>query len=64
MHEICLTWIKWLHIAVKEADVCASHVDNVKQGCDDHAPERQQHPDQNVDRKQQVCQQEQVTPVR
>lgn len=64
VQNIWLTRVKCLHIAVKKTDIHASHVDNVEQGCDDHAPHRQQHPDQNVDWKQQVSQQEQVTSVR
>lgn len=59
-----LTWVKCLHVAVKKTDVHASHVDNVEQGCDDHAPHCQEHPDQNIDCKQQVRQQEQTTPVK
>lgn len=64
MSVISLTWVKSLHIAVKKTDIHTSHVDNVEQGCDDHAPDSQYHPDQNINRKHQVCQQEQITPVR
>lgn len=58
-----LTWVKRLHVAVKETDIHAPHVYDVEQGCDDDAPHCQQHPDQNIDRKQQVRQQEQIAPV-
>lgn len=39
MQNIWLTWVKCLHISVKKTDIHASHVNNVKQRCDDHAPE-------------------------
>lgn len=64
MQNVWLTWVKRLHVAVEETDVHASHVDDVEERRDDHAPHSQQHPDQNVDREHQVRQQEQVTPVR
>lgn len=39
VQNIWLTWVKCLHIAVKKTDIQATHVDNVEQGCDDHAPQ-------------------------
>lgn len=62
--DISLTWVERLHIAVEKTDIHTSHVNNVEQGCDDHAPESQENPDQNIDWKKQVRQQEQITPVR
>lgn len=58
-----LTWVERLHRAVKETNIHSSHVDDVEQGGDDHAPQRQQNPDQNVDREQQIRQQEQINPA-
>ncbi|TNN86899.1 hypothetical protein EYF80_002654 [Liparis tanakae] len=58
-----LTWVKRLHVAVKKTDVHASHVDNVEQGCDDHAPHCQQHPDQNIDCKQQDLKENKILSV-
>lgn len=39
-------------------------MDNVEQSCDDQAPQRQQHSDQDIDREKQESQQEQIPPVR
>lgn len=64
IQDNCLTRVKSLHIAVKKADIHASHVDDIEQGCDDHAPDSKQHSNQDIDRKQQICQQEEITPVR
>lgn len=59
-----LTRVECLHIAVKQTDIHASHVDNIEQSCDNQAPHTQQDSDQNIDRKQQICQQEQVPSVK
>lgn len=58
-----LTWVECLHRLVKKTNIHTSHVDYVEQGCDDHAPQSQQTPDQNIDREQQICQQEQISPA-
>lgn len=59
----CLTWVKRFHITVEKTDIHPPHVDNVEQGCNNHAPHTQEHSNQNIDWKHEVSQQEQIHPA-
>lgn len=57
------TCVKSFHVAVKEADVHAAQMDNVKKSCDDQPPNSQQHSHQYINWKEQIGQKEQTPPI-